>query len=97
MRSLCSVDVQVVRRWLTALALVLVVGCSTSVGRLQRQSSGFVGCAPREIRIVNADISAQLDTWTAMCRGRRFFCSNSKASTVNQLQCTEEMPQRRRR
>ena len=57
---------------LCAILFMLLSGCAgTIIEQRQRVSSGYVGCAPDEIQIINTSGY----TWTAICKGKRFFCN----------------------
>lgn len=61
-------------RFLLVLVAVLTSACVT-VGTYQRYSSGSVGCPPGEVAISDQSETFVGSTWTATCRGQRFYCS----------------------
>lgn len=61
-------------RFLLPLVFVPLAAC-VSVGTYQRYSSGSVGCPPNEIGISDQSERFVGSTWTATCRGKRFYCS----------------------
>lgn len=66
----------------TALTL-LSAGCFSP----RSATSGQIGCREREIRITDDSTGwSATRTWTALCKGKRYFCSQQD-SDVN---CTEE-------
>lgn len=75
------------RGYAFVLALVALPACGG--GRLARRrdtSAGFTGCAPQEIVIEDGRVGLSTETWTAVCRGRRFQC----AGVGRQWTCTPE-------
>ena len=71
-------------------SLVFVSGCAANLPRI---SSGLIGCPEKEITVIADDSSSfsSSRTWTATCRGRRFFCSATKVSERSAtLACTPE-------
>lgn len=60
-------------------------GCTNMVTRVrQNESSGAIGCPPGQIEISDTNSF----TWTAMCRGRKFYCSSNEHSGAI---CHEEL------
>ena len=49
---------------------------SVYIANSQNESSGLVGCHPKDITIEKNDFSGQ--TWTATCKNIKFYCSKSK-------------------
>jgi uncharacterized protein YceK len=66
---------------------LLLSGCAsmfaTATQERQSVSSGFIGCAPSEIEIIHTGDY----TWTAICKGRKFYCNVGGPSAS----CTPEM------
>lgn len=61
--------------------LPVLTGCSSAyMSMAQNESSGLVGCHPKEITIEKNDFSGQ--TWTATCKNTKFYCSKTN-SLVN--------------
>lgn len=63
---------------------------------LANQSSGRVGCPASEVRISNDHSGLNNHTWTATCRGRRFYCTETRRPDWNggrnsDTSCTEEV------
>lgn len=59
-----------------AVAVFVLAGCAGVGERIvsdERRSisSGFIGCSPTEIAIVNTGNT----TWTATCKGKVFYCT----------------------
>jgi hypothetical protein len=73
-------------------AALLGVGCLlTSCANLQAVSSPKIGCPQEEIHISNDDSGWGSRTWTADCRGRRFFCgATSTGKSSADISCTPE-------
>ncbi|HEX2879512.1 MAG TPA: hypothetical protein VHO25_08235, partial [Polyangiaceae bacterium] len=74
---------------MTALvvAAVSLLGCVS----LQAASSGQIGCSEDEITITDDDVGWSSRTWTATCRGKRFFCTAvSTGKDSSQVNCKEE-------
>jgi len=86
----------VVRRLFLVFMAVLGVGCAPS---LEAKSAGEIGCPPEEIEIANEDGSSGwiqgTSTWVALCRGRRFVCSETSTrgekSLSSQISCRPEV------
>lgn len=72
------------------ICLVLGVAALTSCSSLyvasaQNESSGLIGCHPKDITIESHDFTGQ--TWTATCKNTKFYCS-----TVNEVvNCKEAL------
>jgi hypothetical protein len=70
-------------------------GCGAS---LPAATSGQIGCPESDITISNEEPGFFNTTWTAECRGKRFYCSrvNTGANsgvhgTMSQINCTPEV------
>jgi len=64
-----------------------ILGCTT----LPELSSGEIGCPADEVTISDHEMSWRSDTWTAECRGRRFYCTGvPPAEGGVTVSCTEE-------
>lgn len=75
----CSLRVRTVRAtWLLVLG---TLGCGTSLSHhsLYARTAGRIGCPARDIRI--SDVEA--GTWTATCRGERYYCASVVHATRN--------------
>ena len=73
------------------VVLILMVAAS-ACATLQQYTSGQVGCGPDEIVISNEDHVLGVATWTAECRGQKYFCSaqgGGKYATP-QVSCRDE-------
>jgi len=60
----------------------------------QAIAAGFVGCAASEIAVTNLQRAesfgaADVETWSASCRGRLFFCSRDITMSDH---CAESVP-----
>ena len=73
------------------ILVFLMSGCST-IGLRKIQSSGVVGCASSEIEILD-EVPSGAPTWTAICKGMRFYCSASSGvfGQPSQISCKEEL------
>lgn len=59
------------------LVFVLLTSCSSVyIANAQNESSGLIGCHPKEITIEKNDFAGQ--TWTATCKNTKFYCSKIK-------------------
>lgn len=67
------------RTALPLLLALLLAACATTEETYQRQTAGHVGCPPDRIVIRDAANS----TWTAICRGRWYYCSKAVPSTTD--------------
>jgi hypothetical protein len=65
----------------------MLAGCFPFQARYQTVSSGFVGCAPDDIQIVNERSGVEGMSWEALCNGHRFFCSR----VDERSECTEAL------
>lgn len=69
--------------------LVTASGCAAirqaAIDRRQDASSGFIGCPPGEIQI--ADMNDAGTAWTAICQGRRFYCSGADGTAARGVAC----------
>ncbi len=69
------------------IGAVAASGC----GNLRAISAGQIGCPENQIKISQEKDSWGTSTWTAECRGRRFFCSAvSTGKDSSQINCKEE-------
>ena len=77
---------------LTLLFVTSLVSLSGCAANLPRVSSGLIGCPEKEITVSDDDSDFMGSrTWTATCRGRRYFCNVTKVSqTSSTLACTPE-------
>jgi hypothetical protein len=66
-----------------ALFALGLSGCAAS---LRAATSGKIGCPEEEIAITRTSAGLGPATWTAECRGRRFFCGATAT-----LSCTPEL------
>jgi len=87
----------------------LVVGCTTSPVKKERisnphmeddyriKSSGFIGCSPESIDVVNIVYSGagSSKSWQAACKGKVFYCSQivigGDAGISSQVSCVESI------
>lgn len=83
----------------TVAGLLLAQAClpTDSMHSLKVKSSGQVGCAPREIKIYDAQGDGMRRTWVAHCNGISYHCSLSTiagyghdaVSLEQDVHCTE--------
>ena len=53
-----------------------LVGCATSVEKMQGASAGPTGCSPQSIEISNHQKTFNgPETWQAKCNGKKYFCT----------------------
>ena len=74
-----------------------LVSCATSARR--EASAGQIGCPKDEVTISNENSGWGTASWTASCRGQKFYCSAVSdgqygGATVN---CKEELKSKKRR
>lgn len=79
--------------WLIAALLTLpLTGCLS----LRSASSGYVGCPPEEIEVRGESLDIGARTWTAVCRGRVFACTEIQDYGSHQgpsnVSCAEQVP-----
>ena len=79
---------------MVALAAMASAGC----GNLPAVTSGHIGCGESEIKITDEIQGWSTSTWTAECRGKKFFCStttkrvtSSEATETRQTACREAL------
>lgn len=70
------------------LLALLATGCNP----LPAWTSGQVGCAEEQIVITRDEMGFAGRTWTAVCRGKTFYCTsvNSGPQGAMQVSCKEE-------
>ena len=67
------------KRFATGLVLVAaIVGCGPT---LQEMTGPRIGCPASEVLIVEEHEHWSTKTWTAQCRGLRFYCANESSVT----------------
>lgn len=73
---------------LAALVVLAVSGCA---GELQNMSSGEIGCASKDVEILDEKTHFGSRTWTAKCAGKTFFCESREGTNFapGQVNCTE--------
>ncbi|MGC4087215.1 MAG: hypothetical protein QM756_04785 [Polyangiaceae bacterium] len=54
-------------------------------------TSGQIGCPENEVVIRNEGSGWNSETWTAECRGRKFYCSSVASGKASQASCHEEV------
>lgn len=68
--------------------LVLAIsGCATQ-SDLVSMTSGAIGCPKSETQISDQDTGWTAYSWTASCRGQRFYCTNSDIAGFS---CAKEL------
>ncbi len=68
-----------------------IAGCATH-GTRAAMTSGEIGCPTSEIKVSDGDMGWTTDTWTAICRGKTFFCTyTSSLNLSSRTQCKEEI------
>ncbi|MBD9459140.1 hypothetical protein IB241_15770 [Pseudomonas sp. PDM05] len=73
---------------LFALAVAaLLTGCATQ-SDLVSMTSASIGCPKAETLIKDQDMGWTAYTWTATCRGKTFYCTNSDIAGFG---CTREL------
>jgi hypothetical protein len=67
-----------------ALSFTSLTSCTSAyVATTQRESSGLVGCHPKEINIESTSFGGH--TWAATCKNTKFYCGKNK----DVVSCTE--------
>ena len=76
--------------WCLGAAISLGSGCATLGGL----SAGHVGCPENEIVIKDDNYNLTTRTWTAECRGRKYYCSERGGGKYanTEVACTESQP-----
>jgi hypothetical protein len=69
-----------------SFAVFAAMGCAN----LPQISSGRIGCSTDAITISDHLVSYTERTWTATCKGRRYFCSAHAVGSDESVSCTEE-------
>jgi len=64
---------------------LLISGCATS--KWQEQSSGLIGCPPKDIKIEKLSSSS----FKATCRNHIFYCSEHPSGEGTKIKCKEEI------
>ena len=78
------------RIWIAVTGIIGAGGCA-GAGALQSASSGQIGCATNDIKILDDTIGWASRTWVAECHGKRFFCAAvSTGKDQGQVNCKEE-------
>jgi hypothetical protein len=62
------------------LAALGAAGCGLNQGYLRGVTAGQIGCPPDTIDIVDSDRGWLASNWTAVCRGRTYYCSKGDNS-----------------
>ena len=89
-RARVSMRIMHSRAWVALVAIGLALtGCDAY--DLRPLTSGHVGCAPDDIVIKNQreGDAYTSPTWTAVCRGKRYFCSGDRAGRTTCKQAQE--------
>jgi len=78
------------KRLLTMLLCLGLVGCAT-VPDYQRMSSGRIGCAPNDVQItdINHPFPSTTTTWTADCKGEKYYCTETQQDYSAEVSCTK--------
>lgn len=76
--------------WCLGAAISLGAGCATLGGL----SAGHVGCPENEIVIKDDNYNLSTRTWTAECRGRKYYCSERGGGKYanTEVACAESQP-----
>ena len=76
---------------LVALSVSLS-GCMAHYEKqLRSETSGRIGCPQEEIKLIGRKYHFTNQTWTAECRGNRYFCTQATVPPYN-LSCAKEEP-----
>jgi hypothetical protein len=77
-------------------ALALLAGCVASrpdlqhvTPDLQRLTAGKTGCPQDGIAISDAEVGAEMASWTATCQGKQYFCAAE--NTFRDVSCVIKM------
>lgn len=74
------------------IAVAIIAIGTSGCASLRSATSGQVGCAEDEIAITKYNASLGSRTWTAECRGKRFYCSVVETGAQqSQVSCREEV------
>ena len=73
-----------------ALLALIVAGCGSELPAI---TSGQIGCAEQDVQISDKQSGWSTTTWTADCRGKRFYCSSVSsgygATRSDQITCRD--------
>jgi len=78
------------RRPIAVLAVFILSGCTAG---LVSVTSGQIGCPEKDITVTDHSSGWNTVTWTAECRGKRYFCSSHSGSgegSTAQVACKED-------
>lgn len=80
--------------------IILSVACSSYGKKLDKEivkdlaeeSTGAIGCPEEEIQISNKKTKFSSTTWTATCRGEKFYCSEKPSTKEHSIvKCAPEV------
>lgn len=83
------------RIYLALIGAFLLTGCVSMV--MEKRVSGSIGCPPEEIKIREATQDFLVNTYTATCRGKLFYCSAYHSNVlfffpVTTYSCARSLP-----
>ena len=73
--------------FISLIATCILGSCAS----LKSTSSGQIGCPPNEISITNLKRGWSSNTWTAVCRGEKYYCTSVATGQYStQVNCKPE-------
>jgi hypothetical protein len=87
-----------IRSLVLAITVTLTaLGTSGCAAQLRATTSGKIGCPEQEVTISDVSpVRLGPATWTATCRGKRFYCSQTSTGKESaDISCTSEMAAQR--
>ncbi|MBI2395943.1 MAG: hypothetical protein HYV09_40640 [Deltaproteobacteria bacterium] len=78
-------------RLAVAAAMLVALASTGCMANLKAASSGKIGCSPSSIEIEDDKEDWGSRTWTATCKGQRYFCSATATGRSSaDISCTPE-------
>jgi hypothetical protein len=74
------------------ILMIMGIGVMACTGERRRATAGQIGCPAEEVTISDENMGWNTVTWTADCRGKRFFCTQVSGKDSRQVSCKEEIP-----
>lgn len=72
---------------------LMIAALAACGGGLKAMTSGQIGCAEKDVQIIDKHTGWSEVTWTAECHGKRFYCSSFSTgigeAASSQINCKE--------